>query len=525
MALRKLLLLVALAGLAAGATSFVRAPRPYAGPLDVSFWYWHRPFKISRQEAKQLREMGVKRLFVHAGTFSTTGGLHLTLPQEWTRRADQEIVLVFNAHTDLLRDFGKIPNVTLSRGMSAQIRDGVDRAKRAGIQVTGVQLDIDSPTRLLGKYAGMLGRMREAIRPLEFSITALPTWYRSPRIREIAAAVDFIVPQYYEAETPRDVKEFVPISSSNRLKAGLCAAGSLGTPFYAGLPAYGHALVYSGTGKLLGGYHDMSVAEALRHPAMKLLENYPVDAKGRRANEATYIGEDVYRFVPKDMRLDDPDAHDQPDHGMGRKPYYLVYDVPSPTMIAQNLQVLRENRPANCRGVILYRLPERGEIMALPLAACAAALCGANPGAHLTFAVEKEEPVWDVIDTGSGVKNSTKAFNLIVSNDGSAATGVGPRAVEIHMILDRARIESACPGSFDSIVSLLWDGSSEPMKCSLKSANTLRFSKVFLGAGEKARIGPIYVEKKGPKCATIEWSIQEAGGFARPCGRTEVPLN
>src|SRR5258706_462103 len=156
MVLRKLLTLVALAAFAAGATSFVWRPKPYDGPLDVSFWYWHRPFKITRLEAQQLKEMGVKRLFVHAGTFSTTGGLHLTLPQAWMGKVDQQVILVFNAHTDFLRDFGKIQNHSLAATMLAQVGNSMERAKTAGINVTGIQLDIDSPTRLLEKYADLL---------------------------------------------------------------------------------------------------------------------------------------------------------------------------------------------------------------------------------------------------------------------------------------------------------------------------------------------------------------------------------
>jgi hypothetical protein len=343
-------------------------------------------------------------------------------------------------------------------------------------------------------------------------------------MQEIADAVDYIVPQFYEAETPRNVREFIPITSLARLKRGLRAAGALGKPFYAGLPSYGHALVYSGTGKLLGGYHDMSVAQAFRHPAMKLLESYPVNSAGHSATAASYIGEDVYRFVPRDMRLEDPDAHDQPDHGLGRKPYYLVYDVPSLPMIAQNLKVLRENRPSNCRGVIIYRFPERGEVMALPLASSASVLRGKVPAPRLSVSLVKEKNVWDVIDTGKPSQNSPNEYIFEVSNVGAAGSAVSEQAVQVTLSLENAKIEAADCGAFDSVGGLLGARPDTAVKCSLKRANILRFSKVFLGAGEKARIGPISLKRGNPDKVEVEWTVAESGGFGKTAGRTEVRL-
>jgi hypothetical protein len=58
-----------LAALAAGLLAARVAHRRLQPTLEVSFWYWHSPFHMTKPERAQLDAMGVKSLFVRAGTF------------------------------------------------------------------------------------------------------------------------------------------------------------------------------------------------------------------------------------------------------------------------------------------------------------------------------------------------------------------------------------------------------------------------------------------------------------------------
>lgn len=59
-------------------------PTPPMKALDVSMWYWHNPFRLSSEETRKLQTLGVRRLFVLAGTISVSGdGTTLMLPQTW----------------------------------------------------------------------------------------------------------------------------------------------------------------------------------------------------------------------------------------------------------------------------------------------------------------------------------------------------------------------------------------------------------------------------------------------------------
>lgn len=519
--------LVVLVLVGTGAFVMRRAHRRPTGPLEVSLWYWHVPFQLSKSERTQLDALGVRTLFVRTGTFrldTATNTVRTSMPQIWkTGGQGIGIHLVFNFAPDLLHQFGKTDNGWLAQQVSREIGQAAVTAKQAGLQVAGVQLDFDCPTRLLEKYARLVREIRvaPAVKGLTFSVTALPTWLNSggSGIVRLAEAIDFLAPQFYEGGIGRTVKEFQPISTVPTLARKLQAADRLGVPFYAGLPAYGHALVYDGTGKLLGAYHDMGVLDALRHPGLRTVQVAGVDPKGRPATRDTYIGEDRVELVPRDMHPDDPGAHEAPDHGMGARPYYLVYDCPTPLLLARNMDVLRADRPANCRGVILFRLPERGEAMTLPLVSIKAALNGATLQPHLQIKAEVASSPWEAIDTGSSAGRIAHTLTVTAMNDGTASTHLGPEAVEMRLRFDHPGIEEASPGGFDSVEGYFETPGRPPIRSSIPRANLLVYRALRLGAGERLKAGAIRLPPDGPGRCEGSWSAQGPGGFETVRGR------
>jgi len=77
-------------------------------------------------------------------------------------------------------------------------------ARRRGLKVAGIQLDIDSPTRALPEYAAYLRAVRKGLpADVQISITALLDWFRpGTAIADVVKAVDEFVPQFYDLQSP-----------------------------------------------------------------------------------------------------------------------------------------------------------------------------------------------------------------------------------------------------------------------------------------------------------------------------------
>ncbi|HLV81000.1 MAG TPA: DUF3142 domain-containing protein [Chthonomonadaceae bacterium] len=487
----------------------LRAPLP---PLQVSLWYWHTPFQIAPSEAAQWQALGVKTLFVRAGTFFKEGeGARLILPQQWAGPSNGlDIHLVFNLDYGLVRDFAHLSPETLADALSAGIRQERARAEQAGVKVVGIQIDFDCPTRLLPRYAMLLRQLRHSIAPpTRLSITALPTWFIAGDVEPVMEAVDFTVPQYYEAGISKTLDDFQTVSRLAMVESGLKLAGRHGLPFYAGLPAYGHALLYDKAGRLLGPYRTLHALGALHHPSFRLARAFPADRNGKPATAATYIGEDIYDFEAIKPALD--------GRGLG---YHLVYDLPTPVLVAQHLALVREQRPRSCLGVILYRYPEPDETATLPLPTLAALLRGETPQPQLKVQLKAATAPWELIETGRTAARAPLDLTVSVTNSGSAGSFLAPDAVSVTLLFDRPGLEDIALRDFDTCETFYRDApdsassaSATAMRASAARANGVTFRLDYLAPGATARIGPIRIPADGATKAQGYGSIVGAGRF------------
>jgi hypothetical protein len=486
----------------------MRAPLP---PLEVSLWYWQQPFRLTPAEATELKALGVRQLFVRAGTFRRDGlGARLTMPQQWTSRAEGLAVhLVFNFDYDIVRSYGSLSNNALATAIESGVQQARDQAEQAGIHVVGFQFDFDCPTRRLPQYAALLRTLRSHLHGpgLQVSITALPTWFTSDDVQGVLEAVDFSVPQYYEAEIPKTLDRFATVSRLSMAERGLESAGRRGQPFYVGLPAYGHALVYDDRGALVGLFHDMSVRDAARHPAFRLARAFGAARDGTPATPATYIGEDLYDFVA---------VRPAPD-GRG-KGYHLLYDLPTPALLARHLALVRAQRPPNCRGVILFRYAAPGDTMALPLPAIAATLRGQQAQPNLRVQFKATPAPWELIETGQKASRPPVDLTVTVTNVGAGSTFLAPDAVTLTLTFDRPGLDEVSTRDFDALEAFYAEPSSagapgSELRASIARANVLRCRKWQLAPGESARIGPIHIPADGATQVRAAWSATDAGGF------------
>ena len=515
-------------------------PRPPLPPLEVSLWYWKQPFEIPDAERSALRSMGIRSLYVRAGTFVQRGeGVALTLPQVWKGTSpDLDITLVFNMGYDLVRPFQSLSNETLASGIVERVERERARGRGAGIRVVGVQLDFDCPTKRLSKYADLLGRLRvlrEAGR-CKLSITALPTWFNSGFNSSDAAMVmrqvDFTVPQFYEPGMGMKRDTLVPISRLSMLRRGLKQAGATGLPFYAGIPAYGHAMLYDEHGDLDSLYHDLTARDAVQLFAFRTTAAYGIDSKGRPATSdgKNYIGEDVI----------DLEAVRAASNGQGLG-YHLVYELPTPELIAQHLTEVRRDRPANCRGVILFRYPEADSAMTVPLEGIATVLTGkpARPEIEVRLKPTRSKETLSLIDSGDKADSTGIDLAITVTNKGTANTFLAPDTVVIAVCLDKPGFETDAVDTIeqgrDGIASYfvadferLWNETGKlkadvqterlneilsSYRCNPTRANTVLVSLPCIAVGETIRAATLHLPSKHPQRVRAFWRVRSPGGY------------
>ena len=479
--------LVVLAGLAlvGGFWGWRRAQKPLP-PLTKSLWYWHRPFHLKPEERIQLEKAGVSELFVHAGLLYKSeedGALGVTLKQSWQSHASGlKIHLVFNASADVLAHLEKIPEETLASVIAEAAKAQKQAAQTAGVEVVGLQCDLDFPTRLLPRYASLLKILHAKLPGWQLSATLLSSWYASRNLDTVLDAVDFSVPQFYESQTPRGYADFTPIFSPKVLERGLRAAGRRGKPFRAGLPAYGHALVFDGPGRLRGMYRDGGADTLASDPAFHCLRADTDPATGNRRLEFTAAHASAVDFR-------------------------ILFDLPTMLSVQKALGQVTENRPANCTGVVLFRLPEPGETSTLPLLTLTALLKNKTPALRPRVRLRtKPAAAWSAIEGGG--ETGTDVFVDLI-NDGDAGSALGPDSVTLELELPHSGIVEVAPGGFAKVQ--LFAESPEHTVSPLR-ANGVQWSAANLAPGQMLTAGPLRLKDTETRRLKVSWRVVSQDG-------------
>lgn len=484
-------------------------------PLELGFWYWHSPFTLSPEEEKDLREHGLNKMFVRAGTFSTDGGnAVLAIPQSYQRIPDLEIHLVFNFDSGFVRHFEEFDLAKVSEQVATRIEAQLDRAAKLGVEPTGVQLDLDSPTRLLPRYAEFVRRIRSRVKgEWQWSATALMSWLGTKGVETLSRELDFIVPQAYEGVTGRTVDTMRPVSDPDYLRSVMGKAEKLACPYYFGIPAYGHGFLFDDRGKLADIYQKIGPAEAMRHPSFQFQEAYPSDRLGQPAkDQKSSVGEEVIKF--KAIR---PSPSGR---GVG---YTLGFSVPSPELLRQMWDVVRENAGPKCRGAIIYRYPEPEATLTLTLPGILDVLQGNRPQPNLSLATDSERDNFEIIEGRSPHAEASRDFFISIQNTGNAATFVSPDAVEVIVEFDRPGMGDVRLRDFDKVQpgSVSQDGKFQ--ETPPRHASAIRLSKSYLGAKQKAHVGPIRLLESDAQIRQIRWIIRDGKGFDSYQGTIPAP--
>jgi hypothetical protein len=374
------------ASLAPAAWRWTRAPRVWGpGEVPVAFWSWRAEAPTDEEVARAFGETGARALFLRAGQLDYGAGRLSRIRAVGGKfPARVELHLVYNGTRSLLGGFGEIDEKTLAAAFVETFRADASRARRDGANVSGLQLDLDVPTRLLARYGRVLGGVRAALpREVKLSVTGLTTWMDSGELGRALEAVDFWSPQFYGAEIPETLGRAVAIASPRSIEREVVRARSLGKPFYAGLAAYGHALLYSPKGKLLSLHGDLDPARVAAEPRLELVE--------RRAFERRAAGDEGSPETPQasEWRYVFRAREDASVEGVAvRAGEQFVLDLPSSESLRAGVRGVRRLAGEKLLGICLFRLPTRGDRTTLNLGQVASALKDVEPVVRTRLGVE-----------------------------------------------------------------------------------------------------------------------------------------
>jgi hypothetical protein len=226
-------------------------------------------------------------------------------------------------------DGTRLPLTALA--LSAQLLPQIERWRRAGIDLRGVEIDHDCASSALADYAVWLRQLRIQLpRVLELSITALPTWIGTDALPGLLAAVDHSVLQVHAVDRPDR-----GLFDADRALAWTDAYARLAPhPFAVALPAYGVRVSTNADGRVLA-----------------------VDAEAAINTSGT---------SGRELRAE-------------------------PQIVAGYLQALRRARPSGLRGIVWFRLPLVGDRRAWSATTLAAVIAGAPLRAEFRVVTQRTD--------------------------------------------------------------------------------------------------------------------------------------
>lgn len=183
-------------------------------------------------------------------------------------------------------------------------------AAKAGVRVTGVEIDHDCARARLPDYATLLRELRTRLdRALPLSITALPDWLAAPELPSVLAAVDASVLQVHAVAKPGDGL----FDAAQALRWVRAYAATSAKSFRVALPAYGSRVTLASDGRVLAIDSDAATMPVFDAEARELaVDPRRVAVVLRRLRDAPpprFAGVSWFRLpLPGDRRAYAPDT-------------------------------------------------------------------------------------------------------------------------------------------------------------------------------------------------------------------------
>jgi Protein of unknown function (DUF3142) len=422
--------------------------------VPVAFWAWRTQAPTNTEVEKAFNATNAKALFLRAGQFDLADAeVKRIRAVSGALPSPPDLHLVYNGTRKLLSALERIDTGKLAGVVADTYRSDLSRAANENVEVRGLQLDLDVPTRLLPRYGQILRHVREMLPPgAALSVTGLPTWADSNDIHAVLEAVDFWIPQCYGANIPTRMTERIPISSPKEVERTMAKVRKLEKPFYAGLSAYSYAILYDKNGDLieLRGDIDPSAVSMNKDLELAATQTFKGDAQTSQIRRE-------YR-AKSDFVLDGLVIH------AGET---LVFDLPTAASLRASARAVRENAGELLLGICLFRLPTAEDRTTLRLEEITSALNDRETKASTNIKLEAI---------------SDQQLRIVAENTGNAGS-----ALTIDLEIPAGSVSGVYGLSgFDNYEPLCSVAGKSPVPCSGRRANIVRLKAAVWTPGASA---------------------------------------
>jgi len=224
--------------------------------LDQTYWVWQRTTPLYPKEAHDLHEAGITQLYWHVGTLKWNGSV-------WQWR--EHLQLNWPALHASCPGVAIVPVVRLEAG-SAETFPAPSRAPLIQLLnqivttsgANALQIDYESPDRLIGGYVDFLRELKDGGRTWRLSISALGHWSKFTGI--LAGVTDEITPMFYDLNpaSERLGKEGLPPLIEPDMAGILANWRGCPISWRAGLPNFSRVTVIAADGHNRGNLRAWS---------------------------------------------------------------------------------------------------------------------------------------------------------------------------------------------------------------------------------------------------------------------------
>ncbi|HEY1173050.1 MAG TPA: DUF3142 domain-containing protein [Verrucomicrobiae bacterium] len=126
------------------------------------------------------------------------------------------------------------------------------QAEAHGVKAAEVQLDFDCAETKLAGYRVWVEALRERVKPVPLTITALPSWLDQREFKELVRVTDGFVLQVHALQRPASVRDEVKLCDPLKALAAVELAAQAGVPFKVALPTYSYVTAFNRESRFIG---------------------------------------------------------------------------------------------------------------------------------------------------------------------------------------------------------------------------------------------------------------------------------
>jgi hypothetical protein len=287
-------------------------------------------------------------LFVEVATFHETPGqqwgpVYADIPNKLPPASEYWLVYRYSEQS--------VPGEAMASEMARSYAEVLIAAHRRNLKIAGIQLDVDSPTKQLPRYAAFLRALRRELpTKTQISITCLLDWFRDgTSIADVIRETDEFVPQFYDIGPARSGNSAIAARfDPNRWSP---IFNRFGKRFRIGISTFGRAQFLEAKLPGAGGnymamfYRDLTPLDLSANSAM-IADTSQNDAGETvltfRASRKVTIG---YTEIPPTARIQ--------------------FILPTPQGVRK--AIAGAHRMGRyCAGVVFFRWPAADEVLVMP---------------------------------------------------------------------------------------------------------------------------------------------------------------